>query len=113
LRKQIHDDEQPPHILVDAEGIDRIGERRIVDDAAVPIAPSVAALLDLGPGKLRRQAAAREHVLRLDGSTLRLVEFFVGEPPQHAALHIDRGHHENRVAGVKLRKIDVTRKRRQ
>src|SRR6476619_5770180 len=59
LRKQIHDDEQPPHILVDAEGIDRIGERRIVDDAAVPIVASVAALLDLGPGKLRRQAAAR------------------------------------------------------
>ena len=26
MRKQIHDDQQPPHILIDAEGVDRIGE---------------------------------------------------------------------------------------
>ena len=113
LGKQIHDHEQPPHILVDAEGVDRVGERRIVDDAAVPIAARVLALLDFGPGKLRRQAAARQHVLRLDGRALGLVELLVGEALQHAALHIDRGHHEGRVAGVELGKIDVAGKRGQ
>jgi len=72
-----------------------VAQRRVVDDAAVPIMMHLAvASADVGPGKLRRNAAACQDVVWLDRGWLGVADFLIGEPCQHAAFHIHRGNHE-------------------
>jgi hypothetical protein len=45
----------------------------------------------------------------LDDCALGLVEFFVGEALEHAALHIDRRDHERSLAAVERSEVAVAR----
>ena len=73
----------------DLNASDRIAEWRVVGDAAVPIVTDIAVTgADVGPRKLRRDAAARQDVVRLDCGRLGIADFLIGEPGQHAAFHI-------------------------
>jgi hypothetical protein len=68
---------------------------------------------DVGPRKLRRNAAARQHVVRLDRGRLGLADFLIGKAYQLAVFHIHRGDHEGGFVGVEAVEIDVIRQRLQ
>jgi hypothetical protein len=81
LREQVHDHQQPRNAAIGAESVDGVAERRVVDDAAVPIVMHFAvASADVGPGKLRRNAAACQDVVWLDRGWLGVADFLIGEP---------------------------------
>src|SRR5215211_6860989 len=61
-RIEVHDDEAPVGVRIVREGVDGVAERRVVDEAAVPIRRPA----DLDPRKLRRQASARQDMPGLD-----------------------------------------------
>src|SRR5215207_7783099 len=61
-RIEVHDDEAPVGVRIVREGVDGVAERRVVDEAAVPIRRAA----DLDPRKLRRQASARQDMPGLD-----------------------------------------------
>src|SRR5581483_8617354 len=82
------------------KGFDGVAERGVVDKPAVPIGAALLVLLDIGPGELRRQAPARNHVAGRDRGRGRLVNRAVGEALQLAVLYVDGGDHEGGVALV-------------
>ena len=62
LPEEIHHDENTVNIAGSGKRTDRIAERRIVDDTAVP----EITVADCRRRKCRRQAAARQHMRWLD-----------------------------------------------
>ena len=118
-RIEVHDDEAPVGVRVVREGVDGVAERRVVDEAAVPVRRAA----DLHPRKLRRKASARQDMPGLDradvvGFALRrrpvLALSGVGMVPEageHARDHVDGGDHERRRAGVEGLEVDVTTQR--
>ena len=85
-RIKVHDDENTVDVLAMGESRDRVAKRRVVDDTTIP----VVAAADLGPGKLRRQAAACQHMFRRDDHGRCTFIGAVAETGQFAALDIDQ-----------------------
>ena len=116
LRKQVHDDQQATRCPERGrERVDRVAKRRIVDDAAVPIVMHFAgAVADVGPREIAA-ANCRSPVRGAARSSSRSVSptFLVGEPRQLAALDVDGGDHESRLAGVERDEVDCSRQRPQ
>ena len=65
-RIEVHHDEAPVGVRIVREGVDGVAERRVVDEAAVPVRRAA----DLHPRKLRRKASARQDMPGLDRADL-------------------------------------------
>ena len=87
LPKQIYHDQNTINIIRSGKRIDRVAERRVVDDTAIP----ETCAIDRDGRKPGRQTAARQHMARPNLHLCFILARMIAETDQLAGGHIDRG----------------------